>query len=120
MTLQQRQPQSMQGQEQEETMVGADNWDVPSPVALQSGSKQVGEEDGALRSLCFQRCNSRTRPSRHHASTFFRKEQPSVNRARPPLGVHSESAHAAHMTTVVAWEYTVVMVKHPGHRTSMK
>ena len=39
--------QQQQQEEEAETMVGADNWDVPSPVALQSGSKQVGEgEDG--------------------------------------------------------------------------
>lgn len=49
-----------------------------------------------------------------------RKEQPSVRRAFPPVGWQRTVEHPAQMTTVWAWEKTVVMVKHPGHLTSMK
>ena len=51
---------------------------------------------------------------------FLRKEQPSVNRALPPVGWHKTCEQPAQTTTVWAWEKTVVMVKQPGHLTSMK
>jgi hypothetical protein len=51
---------------------------------------------------------------------FRRKEQPSVRRALPPVGWHRTVVHPWQMTTVWACEKTVVMVKQPGHLTSMK
>ena len=51
---------------------------------------------------------------------FLLNEQPSVNRALPPVGWQSTVEHPAQMTTVWACEKTVVIVKHPGHLTSMK
>lgn len=51
---------------------------------------------------------------------FLRKEQPSVSLALPPVGWQSTVEQPAQMTTVWAWEKTVVMVKQPGHLTSMK
>ena len=51
---------------------------------------------------------------------FLRKEHPSVNLAFPPVGWHKTVEHPAQMTTVCACEKTVVMVKQPGHLTSMK
>jgi hypothetical protein len=51
---------------------------------------------------------------------FRRNEQPSVNRALPPLGWQRTVEQPAHMTTVWACEKTVVMVKQPGHLTSIK
>lgn len=51
---------------------------------------------------------------------FLRNEQPSVSRALPPVGWHSTVEQPAQMTTVWACEKTVVMVKQPGHLTSMK
>jgi hypothetical protein len=51
---------------------------------------------------------------------FLRNEQPSVKRALPPVGWQRTVEHPAQMTTVCAWEKTVVMVKQPGHLTSMK
>merc|ERR1719219_3355790 len=53
-------------------------------------------------------------------STFFRKEQPSVNRALPPVGVQRTDPHPAQYTCVWAWLKTVVIWKQPGHFTSMK
>jgi len=53
-------------------------------------------------------------------STFLRKEQPSVRRALPPVGWQSDTEQLGHITTVCAWENTVVMTKQPGQRTSMK
>lgn len=58
--------------------------------------------------------------NRREAVYFLRKEQPSVNRALPPVGWQSTVVHPWQMTTVWAWEKTVVMVKQPGHLTSMK
>jgi hypothetical protein len=43
-----------------------------------------------------------------------------VSRAFPPVGWHRTVEHPAQMTTVWACEKTVVMVKQPGHLTSMK
>lgn len=43
-----------------------------------------------------------------------------MRRALPPVGWQRTVEHPAQMTTVCAWEKTVVMVKHPGHLTSMK
>jgi len=43
-----------------------------------------------------------------------------VRRAFPPVGWQRTVEHPAQMTTVCAWEKTVVMVKQPGHLTSMK
>jgi len=51
---------------------------------------------------------------------FLRNEQPSVRRALPPVGWQSTVEQPAQMTTVCACEKTVVMVKQPGHLTSMK
>ena len=51
---------------------------------------------------------------------FLRKEQPSVRRALPPVGWQRTVEQPAQTTTVWAWEKTVVMVKQPGHLTSMK
>ena len=51
---------------------------------------------------------------------FRRKEQPSVRRALPPVGWHRTVVQPWQITTVWACEKTVVMVKQPGHLTSMK
>ena len=51
---------------------------------------------------------------------FLLKEQPSVRRALPPVGWQSTVVQPWQMTTVCACEKTVVMVKQPGHLTSMK
>lgn len=51
---------------------------------------------------------------------FRRNEQPSVRRALPPVGWQSTVVQPWQMTTVCACEKTVVMVKQPGHLTSMK
>merc|ERR1719326_515335 len=71
------------------------------------------------------RGNRRPRPQslvvKHRVhSTLRRKEQPSVRRARPPVGWHSITLQLPQSTTVWAWLYTVVICKHPGHFTSMK
>jgi hypothetical protein len=51
---------------------------------------------------------------------FLRNEQPSVKRAFPPVGWQRTVEHPAQMTTVCACEKTVVIVKQPGHFTSIK
>lgn len=51
---------------------------------------------------------------------FFLKEQPSVNLALPPVGVHKTVEQLSQVTAVWAWENTVVMFKQPWHLTSMK
>lgn len=51
---------------------------------------------------------------------FLLKEQPSVRRALPPVGWQRTWEQPAQTTTVWACEKTVVMVKQPGHLTSMK
>lgn len=51
---------------------------------------------------------------------FRRKEQPSVNLALPPVGWQRTVEQPAQTTTVWACEKTVVIVKQPGHLTSMK
>ena len=51
---------------------------------------------------------------------FLLKEHPSVNLALPPVGWQSTWEQPAQTTTDCAWEKTVVMVKQPGHLTSMK
>jgi len=51
---------------------------------------------------------------------FLRNEQPSVRRALPPVGWQRTVEQPAQMTTVWACEKTVVIVKQPGHLTSMK
>lgn len=51
---------------------------------------------------------------------FLRNEQPSVKRAFPPVGWQRTVVQPWQMTTVCACEKTVVMVKQPGHLTSMK
>ena len=59
--------------------------------------------------------------STHYSFPYFlRNEHPSVKRAFPPVGWHSTVLHPPQMTTVWACEKTVVMVKQPGHLTSMK
>ena len=44
-------------------------------------------------------------------STFFRKEQPSVSRALPPVGWHRTVEQEAQKTTVEAWLNMVVLQK---------
>ena len=51
---------------------------------------------------------------------FLRNEQPSVSLALPPVGWQRTVEQPAQMTTVCACEKTVVIVKQPGHLTSMK
>ena len=51
---------------------------------------------------------------------FLRNEQPSVSRALPPVGWDRTVLQPWQMTTVWACEKTVVIVKQPGHLTSMK
>lgn len=51
---------------------------------------------------------------------FLRNEHPSVSLALPPVGWQRTVEQPAQMTTVCACEKTVVMVKQPGHLTSMK
>jgi len=51
---------------------------------------------------------------------FLRNEQPSVSLALPPVGWHSTVEQPWQMTTVWACEKTVVMLKQPGHLTSIK
>ena len=51
---------------------------------------------------------------------FLLKLQPSVSLALPPVGWHSTVEQPWHITTVWAWLKTVVMVKQPGHLTSIK
>lgn len=51
---------------------------------------------------------------------FLLKEQPSVNLALPPDGVHNTEEQPSQATAVWAWEKTVEMFKHPGHLTSIK
>ena len=58
--------------------------------------------------------------TRDVAVYFLRKEQPSVSLALPPVGWHRTVVQPWQMTTVWACEKTVVMVKQPGHLTSMK
>lgn len=59
--------------------------------------------------------------ARWHTPIYLRrKEQPSVRRALPPVGWQRTVEQPAQMTTVWACEKTVVIVKQPGHLTSMK
>lgn len=51
---------------------------------------------------------------------FLLNEQPSVRRALPPVGWQRTVAQEPQMTTVWACEKTVVMLKQPGHFTSIK
>ena len=53
-------------------------------------------------------------------SALRRKEQPSVSRALPPVGWQSIIEQDPQSTVVCAWLNTVVMLKQPGHFTSMK
>jgi hypothetical protein len=81
--------------------------------------------------------DSQQMESQTDAVYFLRNEQPSVNRALPPVGWHlgRSLVHQWYLgatltyrtceqpwqtTTVFACEKTVVMVKQPGHLTSMK
>lgn len=57
---------------------------------------------------------------RERSIYFLRNEQPSVRRALPPVGWHRTVVQPWQITTVWACEKTVVMVKQPGHFTSMK
>ena len=55
------------------------------------------------------------------ALLYFRlNEHPSVNLALPPVGWHNTVEHPPQITTVCACEKTVVIVKQPGHFTSIK
>lgn len=51
---------------------------------------------------------------------FLLYEEPSVNLALPPVGVHKTVEQLSQVTAVWAWENTVVMFKHPWHLTSIK
>ena len=60
-------------------------------------------------------------PNRQYPTLYFLlNEHPSVSLAFPPVGWQRTVEQDAQMTTVCAWEKTVVMLKHPGHFTSMK
>ena len=48
------------------------------------------------------------------------KGVPSVSLAFPPVGWHKTVEQAMHRTVVCAWLNTVVILKQPGHLTSMK
>ena len=65
----------------------------------------------------FYLCKS---PSPMPHAYFLRNEHPSVNLALPPVGWHRTVEQPPQMTTVWACEKTVVMLKQPGHLTSMK
>ena len=58
--------------------------------------------------------------NRRQTVYFLRNEQPSVSLALPPVGWQSTVVQPWQMTTVWACEKTVVIVKQPGHLTSMK
>jgi hypothetical protein len=58
--------------------------------------------------------------SRSRSIYFLLNEQPSVRRALPPVGWHRTCEQPWQTTTDCACEKTVVMVKQPGHLTSMK
>ena len=66
--------------------------------------------------------NRKTKKSRRDLTIvyFLRNEQPSVSLAFPPVGWQRTVEQPAQITTVCACEKTVVMVKQPGHLTSMK
>ena len=69
----------------------------------------------------FHLLSCRTRHQRQGVPVYFRRnEQPSVSLALPPVGWHRTVEQPAQMTTVWACEKTVVIVKQPGHLTSMK
>ena len=65
----------------------------------------------------FYLCKS---PISHLQAYFLRNEHPSVNLAFPPVGWQRTVEQPPQMTTVWACEKTVVIVKQPGHLTSMK
>lgn len=84
---------------------------------------------------CPKHCWCRSVPCHHHSPIlaahpllfpttrcvyFLLKEQPSVRRALPPVGWQRTCEQPWQTTTVWACEKTVVMVKQPGHLTSMK
>lgn len=72
-------------------------------------------------SLTFQPEHNKKKKVFHSFLVYLRrKEQPSVRRALPPVGWQRTVEQPAQMTTVWACEKTVVMVKQPGHLTSMK
>src|SRR3954470_1821719 len=62
----------------------------------------------------------RKKTAAERAAYFLRNEQPSVSLALPPVGWQRTVVQPWQMTTVWACEKTVVMVKQPGHLTSMK
>src|SRR5436190_8451295 len=69
----------------------------------------------------FHLLSCKTRHQRQGVPVYFRRnEQPSVSLALPPVGWHRTVEQPAQMTTVWACEKTVVIVKQPGHLTSMK
>ena len=68
--------------------------------------------------LAMRTLHQRNMPSQH--VYFRRNEQPSVSLALPPVGWQSTVEQPLQTTTVSACEKTVVMVKQPGHFTSMK
>jgi hypothetical protein len=68
---------------------------------------------------CHDAC-PRKENSRERTAYFLRNEQPSVSLALPPVGWQRTVVQPWQMTTVWACEKTVVIVKQPGHLTSMK
>lgn len=65
-------------------------------------------------------CGRRGKISSCNGSTSGVVNSPSVKRALPPVGWQRTVEHDPQRTTVWACEKTVVMLKHPGHLTSMK
>jgi hypothetical protein len=53
-------------------------------------------------------------------SLFLRNAHPTVNLALPPVGVHSTVLQRGHITTLVEWLNTVVILAQPVHLTSIK
>src|ERR1700712_2582189 len=92
----------------------------PSNVcAREAESHRLNSHDENSQHACNQERKKRRTCGEEHVY-FLRKEQPSVNRAFPPVGWHKTVEQPAQMTTVCACEKTVVIVKQPGHLTSMK
>jgi len=106
-----------------------------TPLIFAASSRIFGRCPSSIRQICMRkrseshRLNSHdecktgpwTKESRRGRHVYFlRNEQPSVRRAFPPVGWHRTVEQPAQMTTVCACEKTVVMVKQPGHLTSMK
>jgi len=88
-------------------------------VQYASDRANLTPQDDRAKIPCInRRCDERKQ--RDWRIYFLRNEHPSVRRAFPPVGWQRTVEQPAQMTTVCAWEKTVVMVKQPGHLTSMK